>query len=116
MKAKRIVNPIIDWTNRDIGDYINSEKILMNPLYSCGFHRVGCIGCPMAGKWRNLEFAKYPKYKENYIKAFDRMLEERKIRGKETQWKTGQEVFYQWVEKDVMEGQINLFEEENTNE
>ena len=116
LKAKRIVNPIIDWTNRDIWDYIHSEKISMNPLYSCGFDRVGCIGCPMAGKKRNLEFAKYPKYKENYIKAFDRMLEERKIRGKETKWKTGQEVFDQWVEKDVMEGQINLFEEKNTNE
>ena len=116
LKAKRVVNPIIDWTNRDIWNYIHSENIPMNPLYSCGFDRVGCIGCPMAGKKRNLEFAKYPKYKENYIKAFDRMLEERKIRGKETQWKTGQEVFDQWVEKDVMEGQINLFEEENTNE
>lgn len=112
LKAKRIVNPIIDWTNRDIWDYIHSEKIQMNPLYSCGFNRVGCIGCPMAGKGRNLEFAKYPKYKENYIKAFDRMLEERKIRGKETQWKTGQEVFDQWTEQDVMEGQLNLFDEE----
>ncbi len=111
LKAKRIVNPIIDWTNRDIWDYINSEKIPMNPLYSCGFDRVGCIGCPMAGKGRNLEFAKYPKYKENYIRAFDRMLKERIIRGKETQWKTGQEVFDQWTEKDVMEGQLNLFEE-----
>lgn len=110
LKAKRIVNPIIDWTNRDIWDYINSEKIPMNPLYSCGFDRVGCIGCPMAGKVRNLEFAKYPKYKENYIKAFDRMLEQRKIKGKETQWKTGQEVFDQWVEKDVMEGQIKIQE------
>lgn len=114
LKAKRIVNPVIDWTNRDIWNYIHSENIPMNPLYSCGFDRVGCIGCPMAGKKRNLEFAKYPKYKENYIKAFDRMLEERKIRGKKTKWKTGQEVFDRWIEKDVdiMEGQLNLFEEE----
>ncbi|HIT72712.1 MAG TPA: hypothetical protein IAD10_03550 [Candidatus Fimicola cottocaccae] len=64
----------------------------------------------MAGKGRILEFAKYPKYKENYIRAFDRMLLQRETKGKETQWKTGQDVFDWWLEKDVMEGQINLFD------
>lgn len=112
LKAKRIVNPIIDWTSKDVWSYIHSEKIPMNPLYSCGFDRVGCIGCPLANnKKREFEFKKYPKFKQNYIRAFDRMLEQRKIKGKETQWKTGQEVFDQWTEKDVMEGQLNLFEE-----
>lgn len=110
LKAKRIVNPIIDWTNRDIWDYINSENIPMNPLYSCGFDRVGCIGCPLANtKFRDFEFKKYPKFKQNYIRAFDRMLEQRKIKGKETQWKTGEDVFETWMQrKDVMEGQIKL--------
>ena len=48
LKAKRTCNPIIDWTDGEVWDYIESEKLQINPLYKCGFSRVGCIGCPMA--------------------------------------------------------------------
>ena len=41
-----------------------------------------CIGCPMAGKHRKMEFERYRKIKLAYIRAFDRMLEERRRRGK----------------------------------
>ena len=37
------------------------------------------------------------KYKENYLKALDRMLKVRKEKGLETTWKTGEEVFYWWI-------------------
>lgn len=50
LKAKRICNPIVDWSDDDVWDYIQSEHITVNPLYQNGFTRVGCIGCPMAGK------------------------------------------------------------------
>lgn len=46
---KAVCNPIIDWSDADVWDYIESEKIPVNPLYECGFSRVGCVGCPMAG-------------------------------------------------------------------
>lgn len=49
LKAKRICNPIVDWKDSDVWDYIEAEKIEINPLYECGYSRVGCIGCPMAG-------------------------------------------------------------------
>ena len=75
LKARRVCNPIIDWTDADVWDYINSEHLPLNPLYQCDFSRVGCIGCPMAGtKGRQKEFARYPIYQQNYISAFDRML------------------------------------------
>ena len=82
-QAKIIVNPIIDWQVSDVWDYINDNKTPCNPLYCEGYSRVGCIGCPMAGKHRYEEFAKYPKYREAYIMAFDRMLTERRSRGLE---------------------------------
>lgn len=50
LKAKSVCNPIVDWTTNELWDYINSEHIEVNPLYQCGFSRVGCIGCPMADK------------------------------------------------------------------
>lgn len=44
------------------------------------------------------DFQRYPIYRANYIKAFDRMLLERKKNGKETStWKTGKEVMSWWV-------------------
>lgn len=49
LKGKRVVNPIIDWSDTDIWAYASAEKIEMNPLYCEGFRRVGCVGCPMAG-------------------------------------------------------------------
>lgn len=73
----------------------------MNPLYECGFDRVGCIGCPMANKKRYFEFGMYPKYQQAYIRAFDRMIQERLRRGLETQWKTGEEVFAWWMNEDI---------------
>ena len=63
-----IVNPIAYWTEDEVWDYIHERKIEYNPLYDKGFTRVGCIGCPMAGKHRQEEFNAYPKYKALYKK------------------------------------------------
>ena len=62
----------------------------------------------MASLARFAEFRIYPKYKQMYIHAFDRMLEERKRRGKESQWQSGEEVFHWWVEDGVLPGQEKL--------
>lgn len=119
MKGKRVVNPIIDWKDDDVLDYAAVEKIPMNPLYCEGFHRVGCVGCPMASKSRAMEFARYPKIKAAYIRAFDRMLEERRRRGKMDGpvfrvGDTGVDVFHWWMEDGVLPGQAVLdgFEED----
>lgn len=114
IKHKRVCNPIIDWTDDDVWDFIHSEKLDINPLYKCGYARVGCIGCPMAGKqarWR--EFNRYPQYKKLYIHAFDRMLQERIRKGKsiEGDWKMGSagiNVFHWWMEDGVLPGQIGF--------
>lgn len=108
---KAVCNPIIDWTDADVWDYIESEKIPVNPLYECGFSRVGCVGCPMAGtQGRQKEFGRYPKYQDAYIRAFDKMLEERKRRGKmQGTWRdgtTGRDIFHWWMEDGVFPGQM----------
>ena len=41
VQAKIICNPIIDWLDREVCDYIRSEGLGVNPLYNCGFTRVG---------------------------------------------------------------------------
>ena len=94
LKAKRTVNPIIDWTDDDVWDYISAESIEVNPKYRDGYKRVGCVGCPLSSKCNRLrEFEEYPTYKRAYIRAFDKMLDVRKAKGLQTDWQTGGEVF-----------------------
>lgn len=50
IRGRVVSNPIIDWTHKDIWDYIRSNHMPYNPLYDMGYKRVGCVGCPMAGK------------------------------------------------------------------
>lgn len=96
-----MVNPIIDWQDDDVWQFLHHYGCRSNPLYECGFKRIGCIGCPIAGKHRRVEFELYPKYKENYIRAFDRMLIAREKNGKDNKlgWKTGEDVFYWWIQE-----------------
>ena len=115
LKGQRTVNPIIGWSTADMWDYVAMEHIPMNPLYGCGHTRVGCIGCPLASKRARIEeFIIWPKYKQAYIRAFDRMLEERHRRGKMAggmRWgETGVDVFHWWMESDVLPGQEVLEE------
>ena len=109
LKGTRTINPIIDWTESDVLDYASAEKICMNPLYECGWKRVGCIGRPLAKKpTRYAEFARYPKIKAAYIRAFDRMLANRKKREASNDWQTGEDVMHWWMEDGVLPGQMVL--------
>lgn len=112
MKAKTVVNPIIDWKDNDIWDYYWNECKIHNPLYEMGYYRVGCIGCPMAGKSRWKEFADFPAYKRAYINAFDEMVKIRNQNGlpNKRNWKNGEEVFFWWMEDRSTPGQISLEE------
>ena len=61
------------------------------------------------------ELNRYPKYKENYIRVFDKMLVERKEKGLAcNSWKTGLDVYNWWIQKvkkdnKLLDGQISLF-------
>lgn len=109
-KKKMVVNPIIDWKDSDVWEYINSENIPTCELYQWGYYRVGCIGCPMAGKKRYKAFADFPKYKNLYIHAFDRMVKERKSKGLPCQWKNGNDAFLRWMDDENIEGQMDIFD------
>lgn len=94
-RTKTVVNPIIDWTDEDVWEFIHEYDIPYCKLYDEGFKRIGCIGCPMASKQRE-ELERWPKYKRAYIKAFQRMLEAYKT--KDTEWKSGEDVYKWWLE------------------
>lgn len=94
-KNQRIINPILNWSDADVWQFIKSRNLKYPSLYDKGWKRLGCIGCPMSNNYIELE--KYPKYKAQYIRTFEKMLITRKEKGLSTnmKWRTGQEV-YEW--------------------
>lgn len=97
-----ILNPIIDWTDEDVWEFIRRYNVPYCKLYDQGFKRLGCIGCPMAPKARRVEgFERWPKYKAAYIRAFDRMLENNKQKGLKTHnWENGEAAFNWWINRE----------------
>lgn len=73
---KTLVNPIIDWEETDVWEFLNEwVKVPHCKLYDEGFTRIGCIGCPLQrAEGMKRDFARWPKYKEAYLKAFEKML------------------------------------------
>lgn len=115
-RHKTVVNPIIEWTDQDVWEFIHAHGIHYCELYDEGWSRLGCVGCPMAAKkGREREFARWPKYKHHYLLAFERMLKTREARGKvDGTWRMGTtatDVYNWWMEYDVLPGQINMFDE-----
>ena len=125
VRHKTTVNPIIEWEHKDVWNFIRGENIPYCHLYDEGWHRLGCIGCPMAStKEREKDFMRWPKYKAMYLRAFQKMLERRIQRHKENPsrpvWRydgfdidspTVQDVFNWWMEYDTLPGQIDLLED-----
>jgi phosphoadenosine phosphosulfate reductase len=54
------VNPIVEWTQQDVDEYIASNGVLVNPLVYDGYPSIGCSTCtikvadgadPRSGRW-----------------------------------------------------------------
>ena len=70
-KESLLISPIIYWTEQDVWEFLNDVvKVPHCSLYDEGWHRIGCIGCPMSShKQKMLENERYPHVKRNWIKA-----------------------------------------------
>lgn len=96
-KNEAISNPIVDWTDAMVWEYIQKEHIQVNPLYAEGFRRVGCVGCPMSVRAAQ-EFERFPTYRKLYVRAFQKMIDKRKADGLKTEWTTGEECMQWWLD------------------
>ena len=96
--TKTVINPIIDWTTEDVWEFIREYNIPYCKLYDEGYKRIGCIGCPMASNQAE-KLERYPKYKQAYINAFQRMLDGYG-KYRKTEWKTGEDVYNWWIRRE----------------
>ncbi len=54
------INPLVDWTSKEVWDYIKEHKVPYNKLHDLGYPSIGCAPCtravkdgedPRAGRW-----------------------------------------------------------------
>lgn len=90
------INPIIDWSDSEVWEFIREFNVPYCGLYDEGCKRLGCIGCPMSTKQKE-ELDRYPKYKKLYLMAFEKMLMELDDKKLVTTWHTAQDVMDWWT-------------------
>lgn len=94
------MNPISDFTEDDVWEFIKLYNLPYCPLYDEGYMRMGCIGCPMGNRrMQEAQFKRWPHMRKYYVNAFDEMLRVRKKRGltNKMNWNTGEDVMRWWL-------------------
>lgn len=115
---KTLINPIVDWSSEDVWEYLNDvAKVPHCCLYDEGIDRLGCIGCPLAGpRQQRKQFDRWPTYRDNYLRAFARMVERKPV-GKREKYTSAQAVMDWWLRErsseKPLEGQIDMWEGED---
>lgn len=95
--SRRVLNPIYDWTTEEVWEFIKEYNVPYCELYDKGFTRLGCVGCPMST--HNAEvLEKYPKFKQAYIRAFQRIVDNMDGIRNET-WTDGEAVYKWWIQR-----------------
>ena len=94
-KDKVTISPIFNWLESNIWDFIKGNNMPYCDLYDKGFHRIGCLFCPMASpKEKQRELSMFPRFAEKiYIRAIHELMEQ----GKYDQFDTPEQVFEWWI-------------------
>lgn len=92
---KIILSPIYNWTNSNVWNYIRGNNIPYCELYDMGFHRLGCLFCPMASKKEKIkELELFSRLAE---KVYIRAIQDLMIQGKYQEFNSAEEVFFWWI-------------------
>lgn len=80
-KEKITVNPILDWTETDVWQYLNNVVNVPHcELYDKGRHRVGCLFCPMKAQKEIVDdMRRYPHQFNRLKKTVAKLAETSKI-------------------------------------
>lgn len=95
-KDKFMVYPILEWTEKDVWDFIALRGLPVNPCYKT-HKRVGCVFCPFARPKDIIAYCKtHPQLKAAFIHAIECYMERTKDRQKLS---TSEEYFEWWLSR-----------------
>lgn len=110
LKGTLALNVIVDWSDEDVWEFINTYTVPYNPLYDMGYKRVGCVGCPLSSR-KTEELDANPKYKAMWIRMCQWIVD-----NSDCKYDTAIELYDWWTEKnkkiDTDENQIEFEMEE----
>lgn len=108
-KDKFMVYPILEWTEKDVWDFIALRGLPVNPCYKT-HKRVGCVFCPFA---RPKEIRAYcethPKLKAAFIHAIERYMQrerEKRTATDSDRLATAEDYFEWWLKKESLDAYI----------
>ena len=94
-KDKLLISPIIDWTERDVWEYLDTRGIQHCSLYDRGYRRIGCILCPMSGvRQKRREMEEYPHVRKKWIDTIRWLMDNR---WKEHKSRTAEDTLEWWI-------------------
>lgn len=75
-KDKILISPIINWTEREVWQFLNSNNISHCKLYDEGYKRIGCILCPMSNyKQKRKDCQRFPHVRKRWIQAIQKLID-----------------------------------------
>jgi len=75
-KDKIILCPILDWTTKDVWQFIKSKIGYWCELYDMGFRRIGCVACPNTYyKTKLKELSVSPRFEYAYKKTIQKCID-----------------------------------------
>jgi phosphoadenosine phosphosulfate reductase len=89
---KNLLNPILDWTEIEVFQFLRDRKIEVCSLYLVQ-KRIGCIGCPMNPKGMRRDFQNMPNFKRAYVNTVKKLIE----KGKYKEFENSEDVVNWWM-------------------
>ena len=110
---KLMFNPIINWNEGDVWEFIKAHDIPYCSLYDEGFDRLGCIGCPLqSAHIKRKELDRWPGFEKAYRIAFNKLYANRMESNSNAvrHWANGDEMFDWWISNkslsDAVQGRL----------
>lgn len=105
IKESLVICPIVYWLDDHVWEFIRHYNLPVCSLYNEGFTRLGCIGCPLASKEKQLrELERWPRFAANWkaaiIKNWERFRNEKTRTGKplfQANFKSGEALWDWWL-------------------
>ena len=117
-KDKILVSPIINWTERDVLEFLNEVvKVPHCKLYDEGYKRIGCILCPMSNYRQKIrDMQRFPHVKRKWIQTIQKLIDAGYLNRNFTNaefgfnWWISDKSFDQYYAEEVLQGKIDFSE------